>query len=1183
MDNDDIRLQIIDIGEQDDYFDNPNDPVYIINIFGVRELENNEYEQIYVKVVDFKPYFYIQIPNIPTNLFVRQIMGLIIDRKGVDSLMDKTDEKVKNISEGLSSHCLVNRKEFFGFNGDQLLKFIKLEFKTLAAFRTWRDVITTYKDQYQTKLYESNISPFLRFIHDRDIEPASWITISEYGELENKITHDDTNIQCCYKKINRLEKYDMAPWKVAAFDIECQGLSNEMPTGIDINEPIIQIGTTFNYLGKPGCYLKYIVSLQQCDPIKGAIVISCKNETELLIKWSSIIKKENPDIITGYNIFGFDYKYIKQRCDTLMKCNKMSPKQYNEFAKLGKWINKPSMYQVKDFSSKAVGENKMYYYEATGRVTIDLMKIIQRDHKLGSYTLDNVSSFFLRGDIMENKITRNNGLLSFNTSNAYGIELNRFIKINYKNGYIEEDVGVKFRVKQIIENSPFQTKSGKTVNSTRIIVQDSEEVTINPAVFQYNWSLVKDDLDHKLIKVYQKKGKEFRAIIAEYCLQDCVLCNQLMEKLFVLVNSSGMANVTYVPLSYIFMRGQGIKAHSLTLKACAKERYIILALKVNQDERDKPDYRPIEGATVLVPEKGLHTNPIGVLDYTSLYPSSMIQNNISHECYVLDPAYDNLPGYTYNTVKYNEGATLLEHRFASKEGELGILPKIVDDLMSKRKAVNLLKETEKDPFKKKVYDGLQNAYKVTANSIYGQTGSPTSSIFFKELAGCTTATGRVMLHTARLFTNYILPKVLSALRKGTFNETVALLYGTDPYKIDKIIGEKMIERLKNIHYKDNEDPDDNSHMFKPTEYEYLETLRYSKTQLSEEKLNAFFTKIRDTLNNEILSLGYKMTPNCVYGDTDSIFVDFGILDENGKELLGEVAIMKTITICKLNGIMINNLLPSPQDLKYEKTFYPWVIISKKRYVGNKYVDDAVYFTQDSMGLVIKRRDNAPIVKLIVGGITNIILSGTNKLKSQVKRELKLFVQNELDKILGGKYEITKFVISKTLKTSYKKPDQQSHVVLARRITKRDPGGAPQTNDRIPYVFIRVKGEVKLQGERVEDPKYVITHSLPLDYIYYVNNQIMKPALQFLSNICKNPYKIFEKKLDFANNCVKGYEMLYLDRISIKGSSVNEFDNVAPIKTIPKRAIKKRARKITKISETPGGLDDKLTTLFLDMF
>ena len=71
-----------------------------------------------------------------------------------------------------------------------------------------------------------------------------------------------------------------------------------------------------------------------------------------------------------------------------------------------------------------------------------------------------------------------------------------------------------------------------------------------------------------------------------------------------------------------------------------------------------------------------------------------------------------------------------------------------------------LAEQEKDPFKKKILDGLQLAYKMTANSLYGQCGAKVSSIHMKDIAASTTATGRELLNAAKIFTEIIFPIIV---------------------------------------------------------------------------------------------------------------------------------------------------------------------------------------------------------------------------------------------------------------------------------------------------------------------------------------------------------------------------------------------------------------------------------------
>ena len=93
-------------------------------------------------------------------------------------------------------------------------------------------------------------------------------------------------------------------------------------------DPIIQIGTVFHIYGE-GIYNRSIVVIgneykqgeKVCDDLEGIDVYECSNEKELLLKWKDIMLYHNADIITGYNIFGFDFEYISKRVDHLFSCH----------------------------------------------------------------------------------------------------------------------------------------------------------------------------------------------------------------------------------------------------------------------------------------------------------------------------------------------------------------------------------------------------------------------------------------------------------------------------------------------------------------------------------------------------------------------------------------------------------------------------------------------------------------------------------------------------------------------------------------------------------------------------------------------------------------------------------------------------------------------------------------------
>jgi DNA polymerase elongation subunit (family B) len=785
------------------------------------------------------------------------------------------------------------------------------------------------------------------------------------------------------------------------------------------DDQVIQIGSTFKRYGETDCYLKHIICLKGCEPItnetminfeyqgveipkgeliplavsmglmkKGeepppdlnqrvldmkldrqretdkseVIVETYESEAEVLMAWQRLIVRENPDIIVGYNIFGFDYKFMYDRAEQLGIAE--------EFSQLSRFKGRPGRLVEQKLQSAGRGDNLFHYIEMTGRVSIDLYKVMQMMYQLESYKLDSVCKKFL-----------------------------------YKS-----------------------------------------KVDVSPAE----------------IFVKQKGTDADRRVIAEYCLIDCVLCNRLMDKLELIINNIGMAQVCSVPFSYLFLRGQGIKLFSYVAKRCRQEGHLIPVLDEAEDEGK------YEGAIVLNPIKGIHYDVVAVADFNSLYPSCMISENLSHNSYVGsitvnrgDPTdfrgrclgatlYEqnlvqgHYPGWDYVDIVYDiyravpvgPGRKKTKNvvtghkicRFAQPpDGKKDIIPSILMDLLKQRKvAKNTAAKYPKGSFLYNIYEGLQLAYKVTANSLYGIIGANTSQIRLKEIAACTTATGRKLI----TFTSGFITK------------------------------------------------------------------NYPGSRI-------------------------------VYGDTDSVFASFKCTDRKGRPLRGLDAVMKSVMLCTEAALLVSKQLKYPHNLEFEKAIFPFILLSKKRYHGHYFTEHgSSSFSAKSMGIVLKRRDNAPIVKHVFGGMIKIIME-----EHSIEKAIK-FVVDECTKVLQGKFPLNMFIITKTLRSYYKNPQQIPHNVLAQRIGKRDPGNKPNSNDRIPYVFI-INPDAETQGDRIETPDYVMKHGSKVDYGHYITNQIQKPVMQI--------FELAGKGLTVFDNLLAEYQMQLSGQQKLSGPGIRILD------------------------------------------
>jgi hypothetical protein len=237
-------------------------------------------------------------------------------------------------------------------------------------------------------------------------------------------------------------------------------------------------------------------------------------------------------------------------------------------------------------------------------------------------------------------------------------------------------------------------------------------------------------------------------------------------------------------------------------------------------------------------------------------------------------------------------------------------------------------------------------------------------------------------------------------------------------------------------------------------------------------------------------------PRCsaevIYGDTDSLFVNFNPRNPaTGERYEGREAVVKTIEITEEAGHFITKCLKAPHDFEYDKTMYPFIIFSKKRYVGNLYEENPDVFKETSMGIVLKRRDNAPLLKMAYGGAINQLLNRRNVVDAVQG------VKDAVKQLTDGKMKLSQLTITKSLAADYA-GTQPAHKVLADRIAGRDPGNAPASGERVGFVYIKPppgQSASKLQGDRVETPQFIEEKGLKPDAEYYIERQLMNPLGQ----------------------------------------------------------------------------------------
>jgi len=195
---------------------------------------------------------------------------------------------------------------------------------------------------------------------------------------------------------------------------------------------------------------------------------------------------------------------------------------------------------------------------------------------------------------------------------------------------------------------------------------------------------------------------------------------------------------------------------------------------------------------------------------------------------------------------------------------------------------------------------------------------------------------------------------------------------------------------------------------------------------------------------------------------------------------------------------ISKTFPGCVELEFEKCYFPYMLFSKKRYAGLMWTKPEKPDYIDVKGLQLVRRDNAPIVKKVSQAILDTIMYDrtTDKALAAAKKAV-------LD-VLRGKEPIEAFTVTKALRGSYANPDSQPHVVVAKKIKART-GEAVRSGERVPFVFVVDDNidSTKISA-KAEDPRYAVDNELELDFLYYIDNQLMSPIKTLLELLVADP-------------------------------------------------------------------------------
>jgi DNA polymerase delta subunit 1 len=337
---------------------------HLISIFGKTE----DGKSVCVTTA-FEPYFYIKLPDIK---YAKEIYA--------------------HIKDNCLGYTIVESKDIWGFQNNQKFLFMRVTFSNLKKRRTvdyfLKKPLTLTSGPFPLKVYESNLDPILRMMHRTGIQSTGWLdTGSEC--VRSNLAHVNIDLFCNdWETLTPVKRDDVAPFVVASFDIESNSSTGKFPDADIAGDACFQIALSLCTLGSDEPYDKTCFCYKKTDPnLEGSNIVSFDTEREMLEAFRAYLNKQDIDIMTGWNIFGFDLEYIYKRA-AKVGCS-------SSFFNLGKLKNVDSEMVYKRLSSSALGDNMLKLLPMSGRFIFDLFHEVKKGYKLDSYKLDNVSKLYL--------------------------------------------------------------------------------------------------------------------------------------------------------------------------------------------------------------------------------------------------------------------------------------------------------------------------------------------------------------------------------------------------------------------------------------------------------------------------------------------------------------------------------------------------------------------------------------------------------------------------------------------------------------------------------------------------------------------------------------------------------------------------------------------------------------------
>ena len=560
-------------------------------------------------------------------------------------------------------------KKLYFYRGDRKFPMMQLQFNSLKAMRHCVNLLAEpiKTDDWgfiQFNVWEDSISMVRKLLTVRDIRFSQWFqVVGEKVEPDLKIASIEREYIVRWETMTVVPPEECKNWHtqpgVLAFDIECYSNNHRaMPDKYNALHVAYMISCIFQRYKQSKTRKRYGIIIGNCkhipeEKLDNCEIIQVNTELEMVDAFAKVVLETDPEVLTGYNILGFDYFYLDVRVRRWLR----------EWPSMGRIIGDATTMNRKTWQSSAYGHQTLNILQAEGRISIDLLPIVKRDYKLDKYTLDFVCMHFIK-------------------KTKHDIKASEMFLIyeDMRNSKAALD-----EIEQYINDNP-DLKS------------DSEFI----------WKL--EDAREK----FDEAEKETTRVM-EYCIQDSELVIELMEKLNVWVGLVEMSNIVGVTIVELFTRGQQIRCMSQLYDLAARTGFV-LDKRDSPGFKFAGGYvhDPIPGLydnVICLDFASLYPSIMMAYNicYTTLVPPELESIVPPNQCHIIEfdqeetenieeeeEEFDEILQELVKKKKEKVSKTVMKHyRFMFYKETEGILPRLERQLVAERRGVKKqIKELE---------------------------------------------------------------------------------------------------------------------------------------------------------------------------------------------------------------------------------------------------------------------------------------------------------------------------------------------------------------------------------------------------------------------------------------------------------------------------------------------------------